>query len=246
MSTPGWTPEFLAWDAANPPQERTAIPIAATVSDLLQWHEDNSDPYNPCHVSNAIIVCQAPSKILELVPPVGNAKYVIRRDTYDDTWYALYQVPGSGKNETLLTECSLDGMPNLHISKLCCAGHWRKHGELRAQEWLTKALAVQEQRRAAVASSPSVDEPTHSLQQRLDNVNAHFRRRAAAVLTDDAARGLLDILYQDGVFDLADFNAGEHGVPLAKLTAANFCEIGANAICITDAGQRFVMSITES
>ena len=30
---------------------------------------------------------------------------------------------------------------------------------------------------------------------------------------------------------------------MAKLTAANFCEVGANVIYITESGQRFIASI---
>lgn len=92
-------------------------------------------------------------------------------------------------------------------------------------------------------SSSSVADPARSLQQRLDNVNSHFRRKATEVFADDVALGLLAVLYQDSVIDLADFNACELGVPLAKLTAANFCEVGANVIYITESGQRFIASI---
>lgn len=98
----------------------------------------------------------------------------------------------------------------------------------------------------AAESGSSVDDPTRSLQQRLDHVNAHFRRKATAVLADDVALRLLAALYQDRVSDLADFNACELGVPLSKLTAANFCEVGAIAIWITDAGHQFITSIIES
>lgn len=81
------------------------------------------------------------------------------------------------------------------------------------------------------------------LQQRIDNANAHFRRKAAEVFIDEVALRLLAVLYQDSVVDLADCDVGQRGVPLAKLAAANFCEVGANVIYITESGQRFVESI---
>ena len=99
---------------------------------------------------------------------------------------------------------------------------------------------------AAKDASPSAAELSRSLQQRLDNANAYFRRKAAEVFTDDAALRLLAALYQDGAIDLADFNSCEHGIPLAKLTAANFCEVGANVIHITESGQHFIESIKAS
>ena len=84
---------------------------------------------------------------------------------------------------------------------------------------------------------------TRNLRRRLNNASAHFRRRAAEVLTDDTAVRLLAVLYQDGLVELAKLNAGQLAIPLAKLTAAGFCEIGVNAICITESGQRFVWSL---
>lgn len=92
-------------------------------------------------------------------------------------------------------------------------------------------------------ANPSAADLSPSLQQRLDNANAYFRRMAAAVFADDVALRLLAVLCQDGVIDLADFDSCEHGIPLAKLTAANFCEVGASVIYITESGQRFIKSI---
>ena len=56
---------------------------------------------------------------------------------------------------------------------------------------------------------------------------------------EDAVR-LLARLYQTVIVDIADFDACKDGVSLAKLTAANFCEIGAKSIYITEAGQNFI------
>ena len=81
------------------------------------------------------------------------------------------------------------------------------------------------------------------MRQRLANANNHLRKKAAAVFGDDDAVRLLARLYHALVVDIADFDAGKDGIALAKLTAANFCEIGAKSIYITEAGQRFIDAI---
>ena len=81
------------------------------------------------------------------------------------------------------------------------------------------------------------------LRRRLDNANLYFHRKATEVFSDDVALRLLAAIYEIGVVDLEDFDACEYGVPLAKLTAANFCEIGAKVIYITESGQQFIESI---
>lgn len=91
--------------------------------------------------------------------------------------------------------------------------------------------------------TPLASDTIADLQRRLDNANAHFRRKAAEVLVDDSAVRLMAVLYQDGLVELADFNNRQLGIPLAKIAAAGFCEIGANAICITQSGQNFVGSL---
>ena len=82
-----------------------------------------------------------------------------------------------------------------------------------------------------------------TLRQRLDNANNHFRKKAAEVFGDDDAVHLLARLYQAVVVNTADFDACKDGIALAKLTAANFCEIGAKSIYITEAGQNFIDAI---
>ncbi len=82
-----------------------------------------------------------------------------------------------------------------------------------------------------------------TLRLRLDNANNHFRKKAAEVFGDDDAVRLLAKLYQAAVINIADFDARKDGVSLAKLTAANFCEIGAKSIYITEAGQNFIDAI---
>lgn len=79
--------------------------------------------------------------------------------------------------------------------------------------------------------------------QRLNRVNAHFRRKAAEVYNDDVALRLLAVLYEEGGIDLTDFDPCQYGIPLAKLTAANFCHVGANVIYISEPGQHFIQSI---
>lgn len=81
------------------------------------------------------------------------------------------------------------------------------------------------------------------LRRRLDNVNRHFKRKAAAVFNDDAALTLLATLYENVVVETEEFDFCEHGRSLAKLAAANFCEVGANGIFITESGQRFIDNI---
>ena len=82
-----------------------------------------------------------------------------------------------------------------------------------------------------------------ALQRRLDNVNRHFRRKAAAVFNDDDALTLLATLYESVVVETEDFDFCQQGRALAKLAAANFAEVGANGIFITESGQRFIDNI---
>ena len=84
---------------------------------------------------------------------------------------------------------------------------------------------------------------TENLHQRLANANDYFRRKASEVFNDKVALGLLDTMYRGVVVDISQFDACENGIPLAKLTAANFCEVGAKVIYITEAGQRFIDSL---
>ena len=82
-----------------------------------------------------------------------------------------------------------------------------------------------------------------SVEYRLDSANRHFRKKAAVVFGDGDAVRLLARLYQSTTVDVADFDACEDSVSLAKLTAANFCEIGAKSIYITEAGQNFIDAV---
>ena len=88
-----------------------------------------------------------------------------------------------------------------------------------------------------------VNDPTEELRQRLESANVHFRWKAAAVIGDEDAIRLLATLYQVFNIEISELDMRKNGIALAKLTAANFCEIGANVIYITDAGQDFIESI---
>ena len=82
-----------------------------------------------------------------------------------------------------------------------------------------------------------------SLRHRLEDVNSYFKRKAADVFTDESAVRLLANLYRSSSAQFSDLDTSEFGIPLAKLTAAGFCEIGGNAVQISDSGREFVESI---
>ena len=82
-----------------------------------------------------------------------------------------------------------------------------------------------------------------TLSRRVHNANAYFRRRAAEVLDDEQAMKYLENLYRQVVVDIPSSDMSPEDLALAKIAAANFCEIGVNAISITLSGRRFVESI---
>ena len=84
-----------------------------------------------------------------------------------------------------------------------------------------------------------------NLRRRLDNANRYFRRKAAAVFNDETAMHLLNEIHVKVVVETEEFDFCKYGRALAKLTAANFCEIGANSVYITEPGQRFVDNINK-
>ena len=81
---------------------------------------------------------------------------------------------------------------------------------------------------------------TEELRQRLNNANTYFRRKATDVLVDEDAVRLLIDLYERSTIRMTDFDTCKNGFALARLTAANFCEVGANLIYITEGGQNFI------
>ena len=99
------------------------------------------------------------------------------------------------------------------------------------------------QERHTVNRPRDVVNSPENIRRRLKNANDHFRRKASEVFNDEAALGLLVDIYQNVVVEISDFDSCENGIPLSKLTAANFCEIGEKVIYITEAGQKFIESI---
>ena len=85
-----------------------------------------------------------------------------------------------------------------------------------------------------------------SLRQRLANADDYFRRKASEVLDDDLALRLLAVLYEATIVHTTEVDTCQHGIALAKLTAANFCEIGVDVIYITKSGQQFIDAIENS
>ena len=66
------------------------------------------------------------------------------------------------------------------------------------------------------------------------------------MLRDKDAALLLATLYKQSNMRVQDFDTCTFGIPLAKLAAANFCDIGSRSIYITMAGREFIESIAES
>ena len=83
------------------------------------------------------------------------------------------------------------------------------------------------------------------LEQRLANANAHFRRKAWEVFGDDLAIAMLADIHTNKAVNLSEFDVSDRGLAFAKLAAAGFVEIGASAVCITDAGYFAFQSVEE-
>lgn len=94
---------------------------------------------------------------------------------------------------------------------------------------------------AAADWPPGEADPGESPEERLEDVNRHLRRMAGAVLNDDQAVRLIGQLRERKVLEREEVL--DQAVPLARLAAANFCEVGAESIWITHAGMVFVDSI---
>ena len=87
-----------------------------------------------------------------------------------------------------------------------------------------------------------VSTSTSELRARLDNANRHFKQKAAEVMIDENSVMLLADLYETVTVKIDDFDICQNGLALAKLTAANFVEIGAQTIHITLIGRGFIES----
>ena len=99
--------------------------------------------------------------------------------------------------------------------------------------------------REDVLKRTSAPEEIKDLHQRLENVNAYFRWKAAEVFEDESAVRLLAKLYKSVMIEFSDFDSHKDGISLAKLTAAAFCEFSSTGIYITESGQRFIKSIND-
>ena len=80
----------------------------------------------------------------------------------------------------------------------------------------------------------------------VDRASSYFRRKASAVLNDSNALRLLTDVYQVGVMEKSALGFCEQCSSLAKLVAANFCEIGVGTIYITPHGNQFINNIRDA
>ena len=121
---------------------------------------------------------------------------------------------------------------------------------VRAESYGAQAIggtpSISFQRTLRSPAHRAVEYSVTELRSRLDHANQHFRRKAAAVLRDKDAALLLATLYKQSNMRVQDFDTCTFGIPLAKLAAANFCDIGSRSIYITMAGREFIESIAES
>ena len=89
-------------------------------------------------------------------------------------------------------------------------------------------------------------ESVQELRDRLANANDYFARKAGDVLIDELALRLLATLYQEVVVDSSETGVSPLGIALAKLTAANLCEVDADSVFITKSGQKFIDAILDA
>ena len=92
-------------------------------------------------------------------------------------------------------------------------------------------------------SSEQASDQVSDTGRRLDRANRHFRLKAGAVFNDPDALDLLTRMNSQILVETSDFDFCNDGRSLAKLTAANFCDVGANGIFITDRGRRFIAKL---
>ena len=133
---------------------------------------------------------------------------------------------------------SLGRDPNLAFEPVIMVGHYHRPS-LETWEKYSHPLHTTTSHETSEASAVS-------LRERLDNANNHFRRKAAEVLGDEATVAILAQMYEQSTIQLAKLDSGKDGICLAKLAAANFCEISANLVYITEAGQNFIESLTKN
>ena len=115
-----------------------------------------------------------------------------------------------------------------------------KPTEQQTPQELEAPAPIQEEEPTPVSPSDEDPKAPNNLKLRLNNANRYFHRMAAAVFTDDEAIKLLRSMYRDVLVENEAFDFQQNGRALARLTAANFCELGPTDIYITQAGQRFI------
>lgn len=120
------------------------------------------------------------------------------------------------------------------------------HSEPERSEFIEAVERLKSRRNRHLESSESLDvnlfrsSPTSVMRLRMKKVSQHFRHKAGAVLGDGGALRLLADLYEGGAIDKEAMGLCRRCSSLAKLTAANFCEVGVNVVYITPAGRRFI------
>ena len=124
----------------------------------------------------------------------------------------------------------------------------------RVNQQATNARISRGQTRTNPATLPAPTTPTQevhipmtenqpTLQESLDSANRLFQDRATEVLNDPLSIELLVGLHHVATIQLELIDTVRYALPLAKLTAANFCRIGVNDIWVTDTGNDFIKSL---
>ena len=115
-----------------------------------------------------------------------------------------------------------------------------KPTEQQAQPEPEAPAQIPEEEPTPVSPSDEGSEASNNLELRLNNANRYFRKMAAAVFNDDEAIKLLRSMYRTILVENEAFDFQQNGHALARLAAANFCELGPTDIYITEEGQRFI------
>ena len=118
-----------------------------------------------------------------------------------------------------------------------------KPTEQQIQRELEAPAQIPEEEPTPVSPSDEGSKVPNNLKLRLNNANRYFHRMAAAVFIDDEAIKLLRSMYTDVLVENEAFDFQQNGRALARLAAANFCELGPTDIYITQAGQRFIENL---
>ena len=94
-------------------------------------------------------------------------------------------------------------------------------------------------------TSTSAADAINDLRRRLHAANEYFVQKTTEVMIDEHAVTLLADLYEKITVDIDDFDSCHNAVALARLSAANFVEVGARIIHITVFGRKFIESLLE-